>query len=405
MKHKLKSLSIFLKSQGFHKLSQVVKQLDNAPQLDEPIEIEEDWEEEAAKEFGAEPISEEEYLAQNLTYPLKEENLHRDSREYLNLYKQIISKEGLQTVAANGRSPVLGQGGFGLVVNLIYNGKPAAAKIGIDADLDNELENWKTIQSSLDKFTPEQRKHIPNIYAILEGEVVRDGNKYFDDIVYNYYVIVMEKLKPLSAQLTHIITGIATQTKQSMNLLLKDEEYLYEVSKDLIKKLSERFADSSKQKSPSQEISEAILTISPKDILQLILKYLRASNPNKYVANASFNVLYTELTYFIIDKVKPLVNDIENKTQSINFNIKTILGGSIEVSSGFPSRYNEFSAEQIRWKHIPEVKNYFELLQTLSKDFNMAWDDVVTKNIMQGDDGNLKLIDIGLYKEPYKYGD
>lgn len=390
IEHKLKSLSRFLKSQGFYKLSQVVEKLNEPTEIEPEIDLDKEWEE-AAKEFGAEPISEDEYLEQNLTYPLKRDPGSIDWDNVDGLHKRIIKQEGLQLVSSDGKSPILGQGGFGTVVNIIYKGKPAAAKIGIGG-YDKEAENWKTIRSNLDKFPPEQRKHIPEIYDIIEGEIER-----YNNILDNYYIIIMQKLKPLSRDMIEMLESIISNTTdRSEKYLLKDEEYIYEVAKSFINKLYTIDLVIGDYQI-NNNIEKIMSTISANDIFKVIIDHTKNSGDKTGVEE-----VYTELTSFIADKLMPVYNVYyaPNMLRYIRDMVISILKGSLTSDSSFPPNHKSNIAKQLRWQHVPEVKHYFELLQTLAKDFNMGWDDVYTKNIMQDEDGNLKLIDIGLYNKP-----
>lgn len=183
-----------------------------AQKAEELSEYAEPWHEEAAKEFGEEPISEDEYLEKNLSYSPKSPVMSGIKEKQL--IEMIFKKHKIHLVSESGKSAVLGSGVSGQVFSVIYQGKPAVAKVIItagpgleDEEMESESENWNFIMDHRSKLSTEAQKHVPEIIDIISGEIEKTEEEKYPDTYYplindfQYEVIIMEKLYPIPSTL------------------------------------------------------------------------------------------------------------------------------------------------------------------------------------------------------------
>jgi serine/threonine protein kinase len=164
---------------NFLKLSQQNND-ENQDNLNTGLEhnLESDWEE-AAKEFGSEPISEEEYLESVSLDP------EFGRQKYILTW---LNKHGIK-IFNTGKKGWLGQGSNGIVYNGIVDGKDCVVKV---SDEDSDCENWNKILKIKDGMPEELKRHIPEVYKII-SEHLPEMHVYQN----NACVIAMERLLPI----------------------------------------------------------------------------------------------------------------------------------------------------------------------------------------------------------------
>lgn len=400
---RLDKLYLWLKSAGFNSTAQVVKQL-NEKSLVEEVELEDNND-----EFDEEPISEDEYFEQEFSTPLDMyDYTHVPAAEIHapqnHVYNAILKQHNIQPVSVGGKSPLLGAGRYGVVSNVIYKGKPAVVKIIVQGFYDeNEVSNWRHVLSNLDKLPENERKHIPEIYDIISGEM---DVEHEGEVVYD--LIIMEQLRQLPAELKNFFTDPwkeeredfdhEPQDTRSLKHLLKDEEFIYKISNiikaNVIKSLSTHME--SNPEGPVKNAAELFKNINAAYIQKIIL-----DDANNYAETSSAK------RYSLASKISKYVTSIVDtfnfgiSPRDLTISIDQWLSHLIDTESTLPLSYNDFGAKAEKWDFIPEMSGYVNALKTLAIDLKLEWRDLHQENVLLGADGNLKIIDIGLYNRFY----
>ena len=344
-----------------------------AAEVKELEEYEEPWHEEAIKEFGEEPPDEKAALKE------LEELYEEEYSEYYvgtnNIYNKILKDNNFKTLYSSN-SKLIGRGAYGKVFQGIFRGKPAVAKIIVDEQDSHEFDNWLEILS-LKKIIPENlHKHIPIIYDLNKSTIEHRGHKT------PYEIIIMEKLYPLSNDIETIIRDAIHNIKNVSENLWKDEEFLYELSQKIEELIEIEY--------------EYIFTISSLEIFKVILNSkFNFLSPNSTLINST--LISKKIIEFIIDKNIPddLKNDpkIKKDLKYLEISISSLIS-RLYTSSLWPRDYNE--SLPISYKYLNETRSILEFLLVLSQ-YGIKWADLHDKNLMQDSQGNLKIIDVGLY--------
>lgn len=390
MRRYLIQLSKSFKELGLNKFAQKVEELSD---FDEP------WHKEIIEEFGEHPTSEDEYF---------EENFFRENT-LADICEGIMAQEGFKHYSgAEDGGSLLGTGAFGSVYYGIYKGKEAAAKIvastyGPGGYQESESEIWNKILDAKKQMSPEKAKHIPDIYYSNSGRYIEP---IYHDVLY-YDFIVMERLYPLDARVIEAITdpgtipdpsgeGVATEYTKVLNLLKKDEEFLYRLLKHILSEMKK------------VDFVRGIGKISPEEMLK---EYFNIK------ADSSLNEIAEHMSNFVFEKIKPDVQEYYGfNDQQLNVVFEDIKGefvlgfNNLFSMKDMPSSFDEqfysknHTGELIEspgfnpvWEESPYTRGVFKMLRELLQDFGIAWDDLHIDNLMQDKDGNLKIIDVGLY--------
>ena len=352
--------------------------LKEAMEVKELEKYEEPWHEEAAKEFGEEPISEEEYLKNILPDYKFESRKLNTSWEDLD---KILEKENFIPASSAEKHIHAGSGAFGDVIRGIYNGKSAVAKVIItySGEFDKELKNWRNIIEASKKLPSKLKKHIPEIYHLNKGYIVDEQN-----YPTKYEIIVMEELFPISSNVSEIILRNLNSLRDKAKNLWKDEDFIYEMS-DSIKELLDSDFDNYK--------------LSIRDIFKILIN-ARISPQNNFL---SLSVFSNSLSKEIINFIKSKLTEDELKDSYINMDLMEIEAAIEKLinysfsKAVWPYKFEDYQKEKpLVYKYIPEISGIFKLLLELA-DREIKWADLHDKNLMQDSQGTLKIIDVGLY--------
>jgi serine/threonine protein kinase len=180
---KLKILSSWLRLSGFKREALKVEDLGEAgldeEGLRELINLEE---EEARLKESKENNSP--YVPEDLI-PTSFDNLGWSAQWEMGEHKDSDLKRlkdaGIIPVAAEAKT-LIGYGSYGRVYNVIWNGKPAVAKVGQKSD----GEAWSKILAIRDSLPAQSQKHLGAVYDIIDSP---PGS-----------IIVMKKLIPLTSE-------------------------------------------------------------------------------------------------------------------------------------------------------------------------------------------------------------
>jgi serine/threonine protein kinase len=356
-------LKKWLTQNNYHKIAQEIKDLE---------EYAESWHQEAVEEFGPESISEDEYLEQVVHPDLHDEDVSMD------IISKIFVKEGFKPVSAGGKSSYIGRGSFGRVYRGIYKGQPVVAKIVLVEDFVEKFINdfgfeapkWHKLMSIKDKISPNLRKHIPQVFLSKVDSIspTNDGV----DKHYQYEIIVMEELKPLNKHLGEIIGNY--KSEESFNLALKDEDFLYDLAKMISRDLDSWFY---------------FEDLTPEEIFKVLYSM---RDINSY----SHNDIINNIANYVVNEY-----DMSSELIKVKRVLNTSLIKVFVVKEGFPGQknYNDPNSTEYNplFGNLPETKQLLSFLEEMSS-LGISWADVKENNLMMGNDGNIKIIDMGLYK-------
>lgn len=390
-------------------LGELIKWLKNnnfekaAEQIEEISDYEEDWHEEAISEFGGETVDEEQYFKDNM----QSDNISKapQSKEYPVVIEAILEKENFQTHATSGaESSFLGEGHFSSVFKGIYNGKPATIKVSTKlydsfAGEVNDSEIWAAVLEAKANMPPEMSKHIPEVYH-TNRSAVKDPKM---DREIPYEVVIMEELYPLTEEMESLFTGYV---RKSDEMLLNDEEYLFKLSKEITDELHSQV-----------EFRGLFNHISPQDVFKVILGlgeikvYSGTGEVSQSVGTYLFNSIDADkfAESFVssgLDKYIGIDKTFDNHHEFlIDYIWKVVYPSIRRMSSPLTSRNDVVKNDgskgrkhSLFWENMPETGTFYKMLSSLYENFNITWHDVHTGNIMQDAHGNLKIIDVGLYK-------
>lgn len=369
-----------------------------ASEVNELSEWDESWHEEAVKEFGGEPISEEQYLEENISNVGIGDKSHYVTISPKNMfsmpfYMEVMKAHNFKPISTGeSGTSFLGEGVFGVVFRGAYNGKDSAIKIvpyGYEED-SSEIDVWNKMLKIKDSMPEEYRKHIPDIYALGKSSIM---NEYNEEMKYCY--IIMEVLKPLDSQTRNIISGFAyafPKDTPDESEILKDNDYLVWLAKLCAQVFT----------ATQVGMSVGMQNIDLSKVYKIIfdnLKDINEANINNVATMIVeyFNSLYKEMFKKNISSKK--INEI---IKAISMRII----GSYSLRR-MPNSY--YTSEQISsgyytkdllpyWNQHPRVTSFLKMLNYLKDKHNIEWSDVHSNNIMIGNDDNLKLIDLGYFK-------
>lgn len=353
MKQKLLNLIQWLKAANLPEETEEVEDLS---------EYAEPWHEEAVKEFPEippEPVTED-YLEK--VHPIQSEELktkfYTDPEEEALRRDQVFEiarDENFKILDIGSKDIIAGQGAYGVVLRGVYRGKPAVAKIILGNEGRFEVQNWKTILEAARQI-PKIRPHVPKIYKL----------NYEADPETAYGIVIMEELRPLNQQFREIIRGGGMLDLS----IMKDEDYLWKFAQDLAEFLS------------NQDGISIDPTILFKWIYQIDFASLQDTMGTDETLEVIGNYLETKL------------NQTGNHVY-LSYLLEFLY--SKLVHAYFPSSYSGKKSLDL-FQQVPETAGYANALVTLLDDFGLGWDDVRGCNMMLGTDGNLKIIDPGIYQ-------
>lgn len=382
MKNLIIKLSKWLKNNHLHIEAQQIQDLS---QYEEP------WHEEAVQEFGGESISEEEYLRQHFKVPESDLGLLNRPREEAEdiidsdkkkLVEQILEKENFVPVRAGGKESMIGRGSFGMVYRGVYQGQPAIAKLIFEENSDysrqnDEVNNWNKILHMVSE-NPRYKKYVPNIYKLNRDQIEIDGK------IHKYEIVIMEELYRLNWDFRRFLAQGYEIMERNTNMLLKNEEILYEIAEGLDEKIK-LFTHIFKNV-PREELQRNI-----KDDILNIFKIM-LSPPG----------LTTETQEEISEKIADYyLQKYDLYFSESNSSFKYLISNRLRrtIYGDLPMSYFSFWESGPYYRSSPETENIYKFLLVLAEDYGLRWTDLHEDNFMMDRDGNIKIIDVGLYKK------
>ena len=343
---------------GLTKYAQETKKL--SEEYDEP------WHEEAVREFGSEPISEEEYAEQNI-YDKSIDISTMDSY-FADLLNDLLEIHNIKIISEGGKS-YIGEGSYGTVYSVIYNGINCAMKV-YPSDEANDGDAWNKIFERTKNAPNKFNKYLPIIY--LNDE--RGGIE----------ILIMEKLYriPSNLRLIQAYENYYLSNDNIERLILKIEN-MTESAIPHLNMLLESF-DIDKtitaEMLPHEEELRGILydsrdkiKISNRERLleKIINRYMRLILKNIGTINLKNESIIAEYFYS---------------------NLRSIFDSTVK----FPTTYEDIL--QMSDENIPPgLTNYYKFLVDMY-NVGIKWHDLHDDNIMVDKDDNIKIIDVGLFK-------
>ncbi len=364
MNSMLTFLSNWLFQNNLIKEAQQIKEL-------EPKEWAEPWHEEATKEFdqpAEEELTEEDYLEKTKPHPVDllnyQDKIRPITPKNIDFLLEICRKLDFYPVSTGDKGPVIGKGAEGTVLRGIYDGQPAVIKI--HSQVSSEIKTWEHIQKNFNNISAQSQKYFPKIYLLKSGSFT---DKYQN--LKTYSAIIMEELLPLPNYLKSLIEygKESTEITPEYQQLIKNPEFLYEVSKTLIKEIG--FSHDS--------------SLNPANLMKILYQ--------NFEANKSLQENFDKTLNKILEFFQSY--DSYFKGESLNKIIFSILQYYFNFHAWKQSLSS--STNDIPYQYLPETQNFLQALEDL-ENIGVYWSDLHEDNLMMGKDGNLKIIDVGQYR-------
>jgi len=313
-------------------------------------EIDKDWEE-AAEEFGSEPISEEEYIKS--VAPEPEFGRQKYILEWLN-------SNGIQLINS-GNSGIFSSGIHADVFNGLCDGQDCIVKIFKQMTHSMDFDNWQAIFKLESEMPYEVSKHIPKIYKTLK----LSGKEIEDSI----YAVAMERLYPIHSDLKYLIADGWSDFYYSDRLLSNIykpalDENIYNIMNDIYKNFKELIN------------KEELINLK-----SLIDEYYYSNKNNIISIEKLARFLATNI---FAGKNKFYLKDLYN---GINVILK-----KYSEKIPYSSEFNNNNHDKIKL-----IKPFYNALKWLESN-GISWGDLHDNNIMMDKEGTLKIMDIGSFK-------
>lgn len=273
-------------------------------------------------------------------------------------------KAALAQIGATMTDPIfdggfLGEGAYGIVYGVHYQGKELAAKVSEDP---KELGGWKKVLNVRSSLSPRAQETLPRIYF---ADKVKTNQK-------EYTVVIMERLVPLPRKMQQMLAGTYQQELNDNQLSLVYEaliDGIYDAIYNI--RLETNFSFESFPK--------------PEEVAQVLMKDIAIKKkvpPTKELLNRLKQ---------IDNKVFKYVFDDDDLTYSFRAPLVKSLYKSLQIplygeDDIFPEDFH------------PEMRQVAETLKELS-DHGVTWGDLNYSNMMYSPDRNIPvLIDFGAYR-------
>lgn len=332
----------------------------------------------------------------------------------------------LGAIPAGGEGSYLGRGNFSSAYRVIYQGKPAVAKITQSINDIKALEKLSAIKDSLPS---DLRKHILNVYKIqyADNSLI---NKQFQSLPIRQrlrrptllpHVAIVEELEPLSSD---ILKNIFIYESE-----LNNDTEEGDSSKSLEEEGNKRYNDIiNKIKSNNQFLkafTRGVLLSEKNKFKNFITNkdvFLNLFNKTSEILY-SFN--YPSLYEDFISE--PDENGLIHLTMLIKHNIINILQDNLITGANtsliedyatycsqnkifnffkslftglFPREYT-YPDLELRYeilKTYPEIKSMIKLLKILKNKYNISFIDLSQENLMQRKNKDIVISDPGLFE-------
>jgi hypothetical protein len=266
----------------------------------------------------------------------------------------------------------LGGGMYSEVYEVSYKGKLAVAKITESKKDFDIMLNLEALRSKLGK----DAKHLP---IILDKFTIPSGGEIFDP----KYVIIVEKLVPLSPHLVDMLFG---NNKTKFNVA-KSNIDLVDATTKLIGQIKTTSGWNRINKDVQLKILELTESAFRKSILSAKDGWQFSSYIRQYIQK--INDKFTN---------SPNYYDIENVIHKIHDYIREIVGH--QQSFPYFARGLQDDSETANYfKESPEAKDFMKFLLRLRSEFGISWGDMHSNNIMvRPSTGDLIVSDSGYFE-------
>lgn len=293
----------------------------------------------------------------------------------------------------------LNEGEKSKVYRVSYKGQPMVAKI---TRSQKDMQNLQTLHQ-LGQHMGELKRHLPIVYQVIEHD---------DQISSPQYIILVEELKPLNADIKKILLG--EEPHQVLSIFL-DPHSVSEIMKNILS-----LADLNQYISPLlyktiiDELSEFMTHLMrPLTDPQFVKKIYKAKQTKAFAANIAkmfIKGMKTSLPKKIgQDKMSQIMDEHawnEQVFEQIDVIIYNFVFDLLEQKMRFPSSHERYNKQHVGqygfspYDYLPETKSLMHLLHTL-KSYGINWYDLqhfnlmerpVTSDVVISDPGNFVLI-------------
>lgn len=282
----------------------------------------------------------------------------------------------------------IGEGGFGDVFEVLWNGKRAVAKIFTEKNEHKVHQKLIELKKSLPRVI---MKHLPTIYKMYE--IPGTGVFAFRDI----YVTVLEYLAPLPNGLKGVSFDDVRPSKTKMqlfvaqiNYLIKNPDVLREEIKNIINNELDKIEEPNKQFNSQQRSARTlqknnqIIDYVINDIIDELPTCLNEDDPYKELRILINNNCYKLNRINEIQEHK-LMSKIYEKIKDFIFSDKMV-----PYSHANDKNLNNFADKR--------VTALYKALKWLNKNEILSWEDLHEDNVMlRPSDNTLVAVDVGFF--------
>jgi hypothetical protein len=299
--------------------------------------------------------------ASNYYKTAAEELLKKWAPSYSNI-EQRLNDIGLIPIPHGEDDSFVGAGIQAKAFEVLYNGKRAIAKVIPSPD---DIVQYITMKNLLKIMPKKYAKHFAEIYDIIEDEEIG-------------YIVVMELLHPVDVGTLTI--NFAQEEyepdlfKNKVNILAKNMLFNESEGKDAIKEVVSNLYPTLSSEELSTIVDQCELEI--KEMFEALLDYDR---------------------YEIISYFQKLANAINrNLPQEIKMEHSSRF--SFFMRKFLEETFPKFSSLGGNLHGNEKVESLFDALNFIEEEYGILWGDMHGGNIMQKSNGDLAVIDYGLFQ-------
>lgn len=341
-------------------------------------------------------------LANEFEVRLKEQMEREENLSFNEAYLLSLGAIPVETFSDLDLS-YLGSGGYSTVYKVIYQGKPAVAKI---TDSKNDILALEKLNAIKQSLPSDVQKHILNVYYTKYN-----SSFYDDDWDWESYnvpptefpnVAIVEELEPLSSDIINQIYGDPWKENQQniynniINKIKNNNQFLKAFIRGIL---------INDQNPKDFILLKKVFIPIFKKLESLIYNFNFSKNYYVFIDIELFNLLKLikeslinilkeinkkEKIYLKEEYLLDYVNECNNKIKYFFENLTE----SFLISSS--SQDASIKAEIL--KTYPESKSLIKLLNILKNKYNIRHEDLHSANIMQRKNKDIVISDPGLFK-------
>jgi len=274
-----------------------------------------------------------------------------------------LNEIGLTPIPHGENDSFVGSGIQAQAYEVLYNGKRAIAKV-IARELAKDVVPYVTMQKLIKIMPREYARHFAEVYDIIEDEELG-------------YIIVMEMLFPVD-----VGTFTVNFAKEEFDPdFFKNKVYI--MAKNMLFNKDEG----------KKAVAKVILKLYPELGMS---KALKISNKCEPEIDAMFEVLLDYDKIDIIEQFNALAKNI-NKFLPNNINKEHTSRFSLFMREFLEETFPNDSKKSRNVHGNEKLEKLLRALDFIKNEYNIDWYDTHGDNIMQKPNGDLAIIDYGLF--------